>query len=468
MTEPDGGIDFMDAGNVELFIIPESEDDFIVYAPLACAAARVNATAATAVEKFISGEDLEEDEKGVISDLEEYGLFEREFFIHDEKQAFAPVETTLFLTSACNLNCVYCYANGGDEPLEMPHEVAEAAIDIVAKNAAEKNEEAFVLAFHGNGEPFAAFERMKECVRYATRKAEKYGVDANITAATNGVLTDEMVDFVLAYFSSINCSFDVLPPLQNKYRPFRDGSPSYDAVFKTLKRLDNARFSYGIRVTLTGENAKYIEDIAGFILSELPNCDVLHIEPAWESGRCLSSGEKTPDAEEFTGHFLKAMDLCGDRLRMALSSAKRESVSNMFCGAASGSFTVTPEGYVTSCYEVFRARDPRSSRYFIGRYCPEEKTFRFDHEKIDALWALRVENMPWCKNCFCKWHCAGDCPAKLLQNSAPERHEGSMRCHITKSVTLRQIQEFLEQRSEDYEEQSDHEEQLSEETEAVR
>jgi uncharacterized protein len=110
---------------------------------------------------------------------------------------------------------------------------------------------------------------------------------------------------------------------------------------------------------------------------------------------------------------------------------------------SSGSFTVTPTGDVTACYEVSYTSDPRSERYFFGRYDPQRADFVFDQAKLAALGRLNVRNMPFCDDCFCRWHCAGDCAAKVLDGIEPEQHGGSVRCEITRALTLDQIQRKL-------------------------
>ena len=49
--------------------------------------------------------------------------------------ALRPTAVTLFLTSACNLRCVYCYASGGEQPRYLDEQVALDAIDFVVDNA---------------------------------------------------------------------------------------------------------------------------------------------------------------------------------------------------------------------------------------------------------------------------------------------------------------------------------------------
>ena len=62
---------------------------------------------------------------------------------------------------------------------------------------------------------------------------------------------------------------------------------------------------------------------------------------------------------------------------------------------------------------------------------------------------LNVHNIRFCDDCFCRWHCAGDCAAKVLDGIPLERHHGSVRCQISRALTLNQIQRKLDWRPTD-------------------
>jgi sulfatase maturation enzyme AslB (radical SAM superfamily) len=133
------------------------------------------------------------------------------------------------------------------------------------------------------------------------------GLEGKLTIATNGALSEEQQDFLLAWFDGVNISFDGLPELQDRQRPFADGRGSFSAVDSTLRRLDAAGKHYGIRATLTADSVDRLADIAAFVAERYPHCEQLHIEPAWESGRCLQSGAHTPESARFTELFLTAL-----------------------------------------------------------------------------------------------------------------------------------------------------------------
>ena len=66
-----------------------------------------------------------------------------------------------------------------------------------------------------------------------------------------------------------------------------------------------------------------------------------------------------------------------------------------------------------------------------------------DYEKIKSLRQFSVENLDYCSDCFCKWHCAGDCISKVFDRSGSFNHEGSSRCELNRELTFLKIKELL-------------------------
>ena len=433
----------------ELFVLRDGEEP-ILYAPLRHLSARINEAALGAVSRRLYGGELSGEDREALRVLEDCGFFEPAPL--PECPANPPVQVTLFPTDGCNLRCRYCYAGAAARRHLMPLETGKAAIDYAADNARAQGYSDFVVAFHGNGEPFTAFSLVKELCRYAHEAAERTGLKPKLTAATNGVLSEEQLDWLIAWFDGVNVSFDGTEELQNRQRPMAGGGESFPFVDRTLRRLNDAGKQFGIRATLTAETVDRLPAIAAFVLEHYPACSPLHVEPAWEAGRGLDTGVRTPDPDVFVERFLEADALLQGRMRLVFSAARPENLSLSFCSVCSDSFVVTAEGNVTSCYEVSEHSDPRSARYLYGRWDADTAAFVFDEEKRAALHTLRVDNMPYCGDCFCKYHCSGDCAAKLLGLKSPAQHAGSDRCRITRALTLHQIRKSLEEQ-----EASDHE-----------
>lgn len=442
----------------ELFVI-EDEKGPILYAPLRRVMARVNHDAVRIALDHVDDPDstpvLDANGQTVLEALEKHGFFERRLYPSHEPQ-FRPAQVTLFPTNRCNLRCSYCYAQGGEggdnnEPLTvMDLAAAKRAIDLVAHNAQELAAEGlpyknFLVSIHGNGEPFCAFDTLREIVFYAQDVSEALEFPVVLNTATNGVMDEEQLEFLAANFNNVNISFDGLPSLQDAQRPLANGKGSFALVDRTMKRLAAAGVNFGIRATVTNAMIARLVEITSFVANNYPSVEQLHFEPVWECGRCVTSNDSPPTAEDFIANYLAALEVAREKgIRLVYSGARQDMVTDAFCKVSSGSFTVTPTGDVTACYEVSYKSDPRSERYFFGRYDPELGTYVFDQKTLDALAQLNVKNIPFCTDCFCRWHCAGDCAAKVLEGKQPQDHQGSQRCTINRRLTLNQIQRKME------------------------
>ena len=414
----------------EIFLLRDEKGP-ILYAPLKRLSARINEAAVQSVLRRVNGTELLPEDEAVIAALEEHGFFAADV-LPQECGEVLPTEVTLFLSDGCNLRCRYCYASAEKIRHTMPLEVGKAAVDYLIKNA-------------GNGEPFTAFGLMKEICKYAKEKGAENGLHVGLNSASNGCWSDEVADWVMEWLDSVNISFDGTEEMQNRQRPLPDGGPSFPLVDKTLRRLNDAGKAFGIRTTLTSEGVHRLPEIAAFVNARYPKCNVLHVEPVWESGRSITTEVHTPDAQDFIENYIKAKEILGeDGVRLVFSSVKPDNISLYFCGVAMDSFVVTAEGLVTACYEICEACDERAEHFIYGRYDPPRKGFVFDDRKREFLHRLHVANIAYCKDCFCKYHCCGDCPAKLIGSKTPETHCGSVRCEMTRALTLRQIAQDLD------------------------
>jgi len=423
----------------EIFFLPH-ENNYILYAPLKKFFAVVNGDAKAAVAKKLEGLPLHAAERGIVEELEKRGLFGEDSAYPQVDELFAPTRVTLFPTDKCNLRCRYCYASAEDGSHTLPLPAARAAIDLVASNAKKKKHGQFAVGFHGNGEPFAAFDVVQECCDYVSEVAERLGIKYAISAATNGILSEDRLDFLLAWVSDVNVSSDILPDIQNSQRPTADGADSFAYVDRTLRRLNDAGVQYGIRATVTSESVCRLREMAAFVKNNYPKCNLLHFEPVFEVGRALENKSVAPDPKTFVSEYVKAQnELDGSGIRAVYSGERLETICQCFCSVCSNGFTVTAEGYATSCYEICTYKDPRAPKYIYGRYDEAAGKFDFDGAALSNLLNLQVGNMPFCADCFCKWHCGGDCAAKLLGDKPPSEHSGSARCVINRALTYRQI-----------------------------
>jgi uncharacterized protein len=423
----------------EIFFLPRG-DNHILYAPLIKFVAEVNASAKNAVARRLQGLDVAENQRAAIKELDERGVFSEDFHVPRVNRPFCPTRVTLFPTDRCNLRCRYCYASAAAGGHKLSIAAAKAAIDMIARNAKNQGLNAFSVGFHGNGEPFEGFDVIRACCEYANEVSERTGLKCFVSAATNGVLSEDRLDYLIAWITDVNVSFDILPEIQNANRPTASGAESFRIVDGTLRRLNAARVQFGIRSTITSTGVYRMKEMAAFVAENYPRCNLLHFEPVFEVGRAVVNNETAPDPRTFVREYAKAQEVLKDTsIRLVYSGARADALCSCFCGVCGNSFTVTAEGNVTACYEICTYGDSRAERYIYGKFDDEARAFVFDEDKLNALSGLQVENIPHCKDCFAKWHCGGDCLAKTLGTKSPEEHAGSPRCVVARALIYRQI-----------------------------
>jgi uncharacterized protein len=115
-------------------------------------------------------------------------------------------------------------------------------------------------------------------------------------------------------------------------------------------------------------------------------------------------------------------------------------LTNHFCGISQDSFTLSPSGNVSACYEVFSERSRHADLFFYGEPEPEGDGYRFRLPVLDNLRNQAVQHREFCRGCFAKWSCAGDCYHKAVAASGgATEFAGSDRCHVTRELTKDQI-----------------------------
>jgi uncharacterized protein len=147
--------------------------------------------------------------------------------------------------------------------------------------------------------------------------------------------------------------------------------------------------------------------------------------------------------KRFSENFRRCEDRAADLgIHLAYSGCRIETLTNAFCGVARDNFSVTPDGHITACYETTSADDPKSETFFFGRIT-DEGQLEIDETRRRFLHTLKVENLGYCADCFAKWHCAGDCVAKLYHTdyAGPRGHD---RCELNRELTAHRLIGLLE------------------------
>jgi uncharacterized protein len=298
----------------------------------------------------------------------------------------------------------------------------------------------FEVCYHGGGEPTVNWAVMVGSHAHGRRRSRELGLSMGSTAATNGVLSHDQIDWMVANLDGVSLSFDGLPSAHDRHRLTMYGKPSSRRVMQTMERFDRASFRYGVRVTVTHDNIPTLPASIAFLLERFRPSRV-QVEPAYQLGRW--QGAPSAETAAFVDAFRAARDIAATHgTELHYSAARVDTLTNHFCGVSQDTFALSPDGNVSACYEAFSEDDRDADIFFYGRPA-EGGSWEFDAQRVAQLRALSVENREYCRGCFARWHCAGDCAKKTLAQTGELEFHGSDRCHITRELIKDQILERI-------------------------
>ena len=140
----------------------------------------------------------------------------------------------------CEHSCHYCQVSrvSTDRALyDMSPETASRALDLVFRSPAES----IKIEFQG-GEPLLNFDRIKQIVQEAERRAEESGKRVDFVVTTNlALITEDILEFLCDHGIVVSTSLDGPEFIHNSNRP-RPGNNSYQL---TIDGLNKSRASLG-------------------------------------------------------------------------------------------------------------------------------------------------------------------------------------------------------------------------------
>jgi len=339
-------------------------------------------------------------------------------------------------TTSCNLACTYCYA-GYDKKksvtLSWTH--AKLAMDIAFKNSQEHKNGQFSLSFHGGGEPTLPKELFLKAAKYA----RKLDPNCPISLTSNCVWNEKFRKEVLELVDEVSLSFDGNKITQNRQRPDKEGIGTFSRVMDTIREFDKKNIRYGIRMTVTKISLPELYSNIKF-LCENTTCRSFQVEAVYNQGRAEKAGLCINNVEQFVDSFMDAFDLAKSKGRnISYSAARPHVLTNMFCSATSNALIVTSDGELTACYEVFDRSHPLADDFIFGKLDKNEGIELYPGKR-EKLLAKIADNRNNCVDCFCFFHCAGDCPPKAFFSL---QKNDQFRCSVTRAITKELILEKL-------------------------
>lgn len=352
---------------------------------------------------------------------------------HAELVKGAP-QLAIAITRDCNLGCIYCHANAGvkGQRASMTPEHISMVARYYFQFVADRfpSTKMLQVSFMGGGEPTVRPGLLSHAVRVCRSEAALIGVKPIFSTAVNGFFRQRTADYLIAEFDNVSLSFDGPAFLQNRHRPTKNGRPSFDRVFATAKYFQARNFPFALRATVSTISLAHYRELVDFFVDEFPGRQV-GFEPLNPMGRGVTV-DIAPSDKEFAVGIRQISDYAASRGMMISNASlgRFGQIKTVFCGAISTpGFTITPEGEIWACT---RENAPDAFRY--GHFDFAAGTAVIDLAKLDFLKTMNVFGFPECQDCFCKYHCAGDCPDNRLSNL--------LRCDATRQLGVQLLNQL--------------------------
>lgn len=351
----------------------------------------------------------------------EAGLAAPSYITDDDRLLDPPLRTiSLAIAQACNLGCVYCYAQQGTfggRAKAMTRDVALAAVDLLLADAIRGDR--VQIAYLG-GEPLANRELLRETTKYAVGLAASKGIEAGFSITTNGtLLTGEDAEFFEQHGFAVTISLDGMGETHDRLRPFKDGRGSLHEILSRVRPLleRQKRMQVSARVTVTPHNL----DLRSLL-------DALIAMGFHSVGFSPMLSSPTGEAQLEARHLaimLNQMIECGSEFERRVEQGERYPFANMLnalgelhqgthrpypCGAGAGYMGVSAEGGLYSCHRFVGDETGAMGSVNLG----------VDQEKRSRWLATRhVHSQEPCRSCWARYLCGGGCHHEVIRRGRP-------------------------------------------------
>lgn len=433
-----------------VFFIPLFDEKYLIYDPLRPIAFVGNEAMVDYIKNTlqIKKTNLNEADLETEKVLKEIGFISNQrriFAKKDQTNEFKPTIGVILVTTACNLNCVYCYASPNESKTKIISlNSGKKLIDIVYENAKLKKVKFFSISFHGGGEPTIpkAQSILLELINYAKTK----DIECKISLTSNGFWNHEETEkFLNSGITEISLSCDGIAEIQNKQRPSSDGGDSFEKVYSVIKAIERKGIPYGIRFSVMDDSIDYLIESIRFFC-ENTNCGVFQVEPVFNHGKAEKKDNYLRNNTKFVSSFMDAFEIADSyKRKMYYSGARPWIITDQFCLAPKNALILNHNNELTTCYEVF-GKEHNLSDFFIYGEMEDTGELKINPKIKENLDNFIETRKTEClkKNCFCFFHCAGDCPPKAMYSKNEKNDKFSYRCRLNRELTKELLLYYIE------------------------
>lgn len=351
---------------------------------------------------------------------------------------FSKLNTNLFgdtslhiavVTTRCNLMCRYCQTKSSimeDMSVNVATRVLKHLFDVKTPNV--------TLEFQG-GEPLLNWKALSYLIDGARKINANTGKNLKITLVSNlTIIDDKMMKFLKDFDVEICASLDGPKEIHDRNRVFKNGSGSYDAVTKNIKKIrNNSGKRINLLPTITKESLKsYRKIIDEYVKWEQ---EEISLRPVNRLGfACGNWVDLGYTVEEYCEFYKNALDYIiglnkkGIFIKERLARLILEKILNRNdpayvelmspCGAGRNTVVYMPDG---SCYPCDEARMVGEEMFKLGNILYENHEDLMKKENLLDLLQMSIVKLWDYNSVFSPW--MGTCPVinyALQKNMVPK------------------------------------------------
>lgn len=324
------------------------------------------------------------------------------------------------VTTACNMRCVYCQANNGQNHVayHMTKDIAEKSVDIALQSPSRY----LSFEFQG-GEPLINFELIKHIVLYTEAHKGFHEINYNIVSNLT-LINDEMLDFFSAFGFSISTSIDGHELVHNLNRPYLNGTGTFQEVVQAIRRIRECGIPLGAIQTTTRSSLHYPVEIVR-TYAQL-GFDSIFLRPLTPLGKATLNWDQIGyTAEEFIEFYIRALkeilriNKAGAQLREEHASIFLSRIYGKFvnymelrspCGAGIGQLAYYADGNIFTCDEGRMLHEMGDSTFCLGNVFHSTYRDVINNGVCKTVCAASIlESIPSCCDCVYQSYC-GTCP----------------------------------------------------------
>lgn len=336
----------------------------------------------------------------------------KDYVVDFKKRQTVVKALCLHIAHDCNLACQYCFAEEGEyhgRRALMSFEVGKKALDFLIANSG--NRVNLEVDFFG-GEPLMNWNVVKQLVEYGRSQEKAHNKKFRFTLTTNGVLlNDEIMEFCNKEMSNVVLSLDGRKEVNDKMRPFRNGTGSYDLIVPKFQKFAESRGDkdYFVRGTFTRNNLDFSNDVLHFADLGFKKLSVEPVVAPPEAPYSIRE-EDLPQimeeydrlAKEFVKREKEGRGFKFFHFMLDLSQGPCVAKRLSGCGSGTEYLAVTPWGDFYPCHQFVGMED-----FLLGNV-DEGIT----NTKVrDEFKLCNVYAKDKCKDCFARFYCSGGCAA---------------------------------------------------------